>query len=161
MMALGSFCLPEQFKLVQALQPQALGAARTGDIINVKTANRVWVIVEVARGANATDLNLYIYKDTGDGVAGTAITTVVPIWANLDTGTTDTLVAQTAAVSIATGTAQSVNMQFVFQIDPITLGDTYDWIYLLTDASNAAHFIAATYLLEGKYKQATPPSVIA
>lgn len=153
--------LPEKYKVVQALQPQALGGARTGDIVCLKNVVMAWIVVQVTRGADATDLNLYVYKDTGDGVAGIAATVAVPIWSNIDTAATDTLVRQTDAVSIATGVVQNKNHTYVFQVDPATLGPTYDWMYLLTSAGHAAHFISATYFLEMKYQQATPPTAVA
>lgn len=151
--------IPEKFNVVECIPPTASGGALTGDYICVKNAKRISIVVSVTRGADATDILLSPMMATADGVGGTAFTATVPIWKNIDTGTAEPLARATDAVSILTGTVQSKNHVYVFQIDPAILAEGYDWIYFLTGAGNAAHFISAVYLVETQYQQAIPPVV--
>ena len=88
----------------------------------------------------------------------TAITTVVPIWANEDCVTSDTLVAQTAAVGFTTSAAVKDKI-VIFQVDPATLG-AFDCLTVKTGASNAANITSAMYVLAERYQQSTPPTAI-
>lgn len=157
---MGAINIPEGCKIVQAIAPVALGAAKTGDNICLKDVNKAWVVCHLAMGADTTDVTLSLYKGTADGTGGTAITTVVPIWSNLDTATNDTLTARTAAVSYAV-TVSSKNTLVIFEVDPATLGDTYDWLYVYSSAGHANHVLCAEYVLDMAYKSATPPTVVA
>lgn len=149
--------LPESYKIVEAITPQ-VGAAITGDYVSLKNANRAFVVVHVAQG-NAATMAITIEKATDVAATGsTAITTVVPIWANEDCATSDTLVRQTDAVSFTTSAALKHKV-VVFQIDPATLG-AYDCITVKTAASHADNLTSAIYLLDERYKQATPPTAI-
>ena len=152
--------LPEGYKIVDAIKPQA-GAAITGDYISLKNANMAYVLVHVNQAAANT---MAITVEQASAVAGTsskAITVVVPIWANEDCATSDTLVRQTDGVGFTTSAAQKIK-QVVFQIDPATLdiANGFDCITVKTGASNAGNITSAIYLVDSKYGQATPPTAI-
>ena len=150
-------CLPENFKIVEALKPQA-GAALTGDYVSLKNVLMAWVIVHVNQ-ANAATMAITLEKATDVAATGTtAITTVVPIWANEDCVTSDTLVRQTDAVGFTTSAAVKDKM-VIFQVDPATLG-AFDCLTVKTAASDAANITSAPYVLAERYQQATPPTAI-
>jgi len=149
--------LPENFKIVEALKPQA-GAALTGDYVSLKNVLMAYVIVHVNQ-ANAATMAITLEKATAvAGTGTTAITTVVPIWANEDCVASDTLVRQTDAVSFTTSAAVKDKM-VIFQVDPATLG-AFDCLTVKTGASDAANITSAMYVLAERYQQATPPAAI-
>lgn len=153
--------LPEKYKIVEAIAPAADAAGRTGDYVSLKNVNLAYVVVHITQG-NAATIALTIEQATA--VAGTgskAITVSVPIWSNLDTATSDTLVRRTDAVSYTTDAAVK-NKIVIFQIDPATLdvANGFDCIVVKTGASNAANITQAMYVLDERYQQATPPASI-
>lgn len=154
-------CLPEQFKIVEAMPNATDAAGRTGDYVSLKNALMAYVFVDITQG-NAAPIALTI--EQASAVAGTgtkAITVTVPIWSNLDTAASDTLVRRTDAVSYTTD-AGVKNKQVIFQIDPATLDQAngFDCITVKTGASNVANLTSASYWLQTRYPQATPPAAI-
>lgn len=153
------FTLPEGGKIVQALEPQA-GAAVTGDYVSLKNYHSCYVIVQVTQAA-ANTMAITIEQATGVGAGGTIpITQTVPIWANEDCATSDTLVRQPNAVGFTTSAAQ-LHKVIVFKIDADHLDATFDCITVITAASNATNITSAIYvLIPSRYADATPPSAI-
>lgn len=149
-------------KLIEAMPNATDAAGRTGDWVNLKNYALCYVIVSVTQG-NAATIAISINQATA--VAGTSskvITNTVPIWSNLSTAATDTLVARTAAVNYTTD-AGVANKQVIFQVDPssLDLANGFDCIAVVTGASNVANLTSAQYLLVGpRYGGATPPSAI-
>jgi hypothetical protein len=154
-------CLPQETKLVTALKPQA-GAALTGAYVSLKNYGRCFVMVDIDQ-ANAATMAISIEQASAVAGTGTKVITVaVPIWANQDCATTDTLVRQTDAVDFTTSAAVKVK-KVVFEIDPATLdiAGGFDCLCVKTAASNAANITAASYILVApKYTGATPPSAV-
>lgn len=153
--------LPEQFKIVEAMPNATDAAGRTGDYVSLKNAICAWVEVAITQG-NAATIALTI--EQASAVAGTgtkAITATVPIWSNLDTAATDTLVRRTDAVSYTTD-AGVKNKMVIFQIDPsqLDVANGFDCITVKTGASNVANLTGARYWLQTALQQATPPSAI-
>ena len=153
--------LPEQFKIVEAMPNATDAAGRTGDYVSLKNAVCAWVEVAITQG-NAATIALTIEQATA--VAGTsskAITNAVPIWSNLDTAASDTLVRRTDAVSYTTD-AGVKNKMVIFQIDPaqLDIANGFDCITVKTGASNVANLTGARYWLQSAYQQATPPAAI-
>lgn len=152
--------LPQNYKIVVGAAPETTNGGKTADYVSVRNANWVWVIINVTQAVgHATAFTL----NRATAVAGTGATTLasnVQAWLNEDVAASDTLVKQTDAKSV-TVTNDVKNKQIVFGIDPSTLGDTYDVITVLSaDSSQATNFWSVTYLLDTKYKQATPPAAI-
>lgn len=157
----GFISLPMQFKLVQLQNPVTTNSAVTTDVISTKNGLRTWIVVNLTQAAaHATSISL----KQATSVAGTTNKAgpTVAIWANEDTAATDTLVKQTSAASY-TVAADVKNKMVVFEIDPVALdvAGGYDCLYLLFGASSqSTNFVDVTAVIDTKYKQATPPSVI-
>lgn len=156
------FTLPQEIKVVEALNPAADAAGRSSDIVSLKNVGKLYIKVAITQG-NAATVALTVMQCTDvAGATNKAIANAVPIWSNLDTSLTDTLVRRTDAVSYTTDAAVK-NKQVIFEIDP-TLLDVdggYDCIYFTTGASNAANITQADFLGTGlRFQQATPPSII-
>ncbi|MBU2548370.1 MAG: hypothetical protein KKB20_08180 [Proteobacteria bacterium] len=159
---MSKICLPEQAKMIEALEPAADAAGRTGAYVSLKNAGRAFVVVHIDQG-NAATVALTVEQATA--VAGTgskALTNNAPIWANQDCAAGDTLVRQTDAKSFTTSAAVKHKM-VVFQIDPASLdvANGFDCITVKSGASNEANITQALYILTDlRYAQATPPSAI-
>lgn len=154
--------LPEKYKAVAALNPATDAAGRTGAYVSLKNVNMAYIVCHITQG-NAATIAISINQATA--VAGTgakAITVSVPIWSNLDVSASDALVRRTDAVSYTTD-AGVKNKIVIFQIDPATLdvANGFDCIAVVTGASNVANITQGVYLLDERYKQATPPTAIA
>jgi hypothetical protein len=154
-------CLPENFKIVEALAPATDAAGRTGDYVSLKGVNRAWIVFHVTQG-NAATIAITVEQATAvAGTGHTAITKVVPIWANEDLAASDALVRQTDAISFTTSAAVKHKM-VIFEIDPALLdvANGFDCLTVITGASNAANITQAVYILDTMYKQTTPPTAI-
>lgn len=136
-----TFSIPEGVIPVSGLGPQVgAAAAVTGDYISLKNAQKAWIVIHYVQG-DATDITWHVNRATA--VAPTGATTLaaantVPIYSNLACATSNTLVKRTPAINYASGTGQATKI-IIFEIDPASLGDTYDCV---AGASTTA--IAAT-----------------
>lgn len=157
-----SFHIPEGAKLVEAMPPATDAAGRTGDYVSLKDAARVFVVFHVTQGA-ANTIAITLHQATSVAAGSEkAIANAVPIWSNLDTAASDTLVARTAAVSYTTD-AGIKNKHVVFQVDASSLDVSggFDCLTLKTGASSASNITSANYYMVGhRYPQATPPAAI-
>jgi len=156
-----SICLPEVFKIVEALTPATDAAGRTGDYVSLAKYHMAYVVFHCDQG-NAATIAVTIEQATA--VAGTGskvITVAVPIWANQDLAAADAFARQTDAVNFTTSAAVKRKM-VVFQIDPSTLdvAGGFDCITVKTGASNVANLTCAQYYLLSRYPQAVPPAAI-
>lgn len=155
--------LPENFKPVAATAgPVTSNGGVTGDYVSLKNAHMAWILVTFDQAVGHATL---VTPKQASAVAGTgvkALTTAVPIWANEDVAASDTLVAQTAALNYTVTNDIKVK-QVLFQIDPagLDLANDFDCIGLaIADSSQATNFVDATYFLQTRYAQATPPAAI-
>lgn len=155
-------CLPEQFKIVQAIQPRTSNAGITCDYVSLKNVQKAWILVEMTQAVgHATGID----PKQATAVAGTsakAFTNTLPIWANEDTATSDTLVKQTDAVTYNV-TNDIKNKMVIFQIDPIKMDLANDFDVLgctVDDSSQTTNIVSITYLLESRYPAATSPTAI-
>lgn len=157
-MASSNFSLPANLPMEMALAPAADAAGRTGRYTSLKHALRAWVVFLINQG-NAATIACSISKATTIAGAGaTAVTESLRIWSNLDVATAGGLTARTAAASLTTDAATTQKV-VVFEIDPGSLGETFDCIAPVTGASNVANITAAFVVVQHQYPQATPPSV--
>lgn len=156
------FSLAQQTKIVEALAPAADAAGRSSDIVSLKNAGKAFVLVALTQGNAATvALSLMQAQDVA-GTGGKAVANAVPIWSNLDTAASDTLVRRSDAVSYITDAAVK-NKQVVFEVDPALLDveNGFDCLYVTTGASNVANITQGTFILTDlRYAQGTPPSAI-
>lgn len=141
------FHIPEGAFLIDGYAPNVgAAAAVTGDYISLKNAQMAWVIFQY-RQADANAITFQVNRATAVAPTGAAIIgNVVPIWSNLDTATSDTLVRRTDAVSYAAGVG-TTNKMIVFQIDPANLGSTYDCIAGECSAIAAAQYLSILYVV--------------
>lgn len=163
------FSLPENTKIVQAIQPRTTNggiSATNANYVSVKNYHKAFLVVSLTQAvAHAT--TVVLRKATGVGKMGAlppgdaALGTTVPIWLNDAVGTDDTLVKQTDAASQAVA-ADAVDKMIVFAIDPAALGG-YDVVgFTVGDSSQATNFISALWVLvPARYAQATPPTAEA
>ena len=151
--------LPTNRKLVQAFAPKTTNAALTSQVITVKNAIKVWLVLHFTNAAGFASVPTL--KQATDIAAGTnAAGPTSRIWANEDCAATDTLVAQTAAASY-TMAADVKNKMVVFEIDPASLTDGYDCIYCtIATSSQATNFVSGEWVIHTNFQQATPPSAI-
>lgn len=155
--------LPQEFKIVDATAGAVTtNGGVTSDSVSLKHAHKAWIVIQLTQAVgHATAITI---RQATDVAAGTnkALANAVPIWANEDTAAGDTLAEQTAAVSY-TVTNDVKKKLVVFEIDPALLdtANGYDVLYFTVgNSSQATNFVAGTFWLASRYKQATPPSAI-
>lgn len=153
--------LPEQFKIVDATAgPVTTNGGVTSDYVSVKNAHRAWIVLQFTQAVGHATVIQPKKATAVDGTGVTNITTAARNWVNADTATSDTLVAGTAATSV-TLAATAKKHHVVIEIDPATLGDTYDVIgFTVSDSSQATNFVSGQFFLEMRYMQGTPPAAI-
>ena len=143
----------DKVKVVEALEPATNGSGLTGLYVSLKNVIKVHIICQITQGASNT---VALTIENATAVAGTnhtAIVNVVNIWSNLDTGTSDTLVARTAAVNYTTD-AGTNNKIVVFEFTPDILSTGYDCIAMHAGSSSASNIVSAVYVLETRYSGA-------
>jgi hypothetical protein len=155
--------LPEQFKIVSATAGcVTTNGGVTFDVINLENAHKVWIVAHFKQAvAHATT----IQPVTGISFAScaTSITFSARWWKNVDISLTDTLVAQTAATSMACA-ATAKDQLLVIEIDPsdiVAQSKTYTHLgATIATSGQATDFVSAIYYIKERYPQATPPTAI-
>jgi len=147
-------------KLVNvSLGPVTTNGGVTSDVVSLKHAIRATFIVDLTQAVGHATVVSLRQATAVDGVTNAAGPTSL-IWANEDVAASDTLVSQTAAASY-TVTANIKKKQIVIEVDPATLTDGYDCVYLtVSDSSQATNFVNANVLIRSNFQQATPPAAI-
>ena len=155
--------LPEHYKIVSASAAcVTTNGGVTFDVINLENALMVWI---VAHFTQDTGHATTIQPVTGISFAATAtaITFSARWWKNVDISSTDTLVAQTAATSMACSGAGTDHL-LVIQIDPADIvAQLSKYAFLggtIATSAQAANFVSAMYYIQERYPQATPPTAI-
>lgn len=154
--------IPQSMKIVEGAPNAADAAGRTAKRISMKNVGRATIVVTISQG-NAATVALALRQ--AQDVAGTgdkALANNVPIWANLDTAATDTLVRAADGVSYTTD-AGLKNKQVIFEVDAsmLDVNNGFDTLTVTTGASNAANITGVLYILHGlRFQQASPPTAI-
>jgi len=155
------FSLPENCKLVMMDAPVAANALAC-DYICTKNAHKVWFVIQHYGGGGDTDLVLSLTE--AQEVAGsntTAVTATVPIWSDIDAGTSsDGLAKQTDAASYTIDTGAGADYLTVIEWDPAKHSDGYDCITVSDSGGNASNIVSVLAVIWERYQQATPPSAI-
>lgn len=155
-------CLPENYKIVQAIYPATTNGGITGDYVSLKYCNMAYIKVALTQ-AVAHETAITVYQATAvDGTDAKAIANVIPIWANEDTSTSDTLTRQTDAVSY-TVAETAKNKEVLFQVAPALLdtANNFDCLNVrIADSEQATNLAYAEFILDMKYKGTTPPTAI-
>jgi hypothetical protein len=155
--------LPEHFKIVSATAGcVTTNGGVTFDNIKLRDAQMVWIVAHFKQAvAHATTIQPVV--GATDAACTTSITFSADWWKNVDISLTDTLVAQTAATSMACA-ATAKDQLFVIQIDPsdvVAQLATYDWLgATIATSAQATDFVSAVYYIQNRYPQATPPVAI-
>lgn len=155
--------LPEHYKIVSATAGcRTTNGGVTFDVIDLRNAHMVWIVAHFRQAvAHATT----IQPVTGISLAScaTAITFSADWWSNVDVSSTDTLVAQTAATSMAC-TAAATDHLLVIQINPADIVAQLSTYHCLggtiATSAQATDFVSAIYYIEERYPQATPRTAI-
>ena len=155
--------LPEHFKIVSASAGcRTTNGGVTFDTISLKNAHMVWIVAHFRQAvAHATTIQPVV--GTAVASCATAITFVANWWKNVDVSSTDTLVKQTAATSMACDAAATDHL-VVIQIDPAAVAAqsaTYTALGgTIATSAQATNFVSAVYYIQERYPQATPPAAI-
>lgn len=150
----------ENVKIAKLYQGAANAVAC--DVVNMELYNHGAFVV-IHSGSSDTDLVLSLYEAAGvGGSTNAAITTVVPIYVDLDMGTSSDVLAQTtSAYSYTIDTGVAPNQMVVFEIDPVILSAGYPCVYLADSGGNASNTCTIFFLGEPKEKGATLPAAIS
>ena len=161
--------IPESLPLVMCVDPCAASVTGdSGDSIKLTNAKGAWIVCFHA-AANDNDVTLTVHEGETAAVAkagtydlATTASTTFPIWLNNATGTSDTLVRQTDAVSLVIDSDVGGDQIVVIYVEASKLTNGRDWINCGFDAGHASNFLTIFYILDGaRYQQATPPTAIA
>lgn len=118
--------IPSGLFPVNGAAPETTNAGKTTDYISLKNAEMCWVVIHLKQAVgHATAFTLE--KATAvAGTGSTAITNTVPIWFGNVTTSSTQLTAQTAAVSYTIDVGVTGDCYIIFEVDPASLGTTFD-----------------------------------
>lgn len=153
--------LVEQYKIVDGSAAcVTTNGGVTCDYVSLKNVNMAWIVASFTQAVGHATV-LQPQKATAVAPTGAvSITTSVPNWENGDTATLDAFTKNADATSVALAATAKKHLVAV-QIDPAQLGSTYDVMgCTISDSSQANNYVSVVYLLEMRYAQALPPSVI-
>jgi len=160
---MGSISLAEEFKIVSGTAGcRTTNGGITCDYVSLKNVIKAWIVVHLRQAVSHATV-VQPQKATAVLPSGaTSVTNSYPWRKNADISASDTLVAQTAATSMA-ATAGTTDQLMVIEIDPASgeWDEDYDVLgCTLSDSSQATNFASVLYVLQTKYPQATPPAAI-
>ena len=154
---------PETIPVTQGHEPVAANALATCDYVSMKNCHALLVTVMHYSGGADTDLVLSFKQATDVAATGAkVVSNVMPLWVNVDTASTDTMVAQTAAAgyTIDTGAGLDQIAQFLLDASLLDVANGFDCIALHSTGGNAANYVSVLYQAVPRYAQATPPARI-
>lgn len=154
--------LVEKFKVVQAVEPKTTNAAITGAYVSLKNVNTATIIVNLTQAVgHATVVSLYQAQDVSR-TGAKALSNNVPVWANEDVTSGDSLIRKADGVSYTVANTAK-NKQIVFHIDPakLDINESFTCLNVRIGASTqATNFASAEYILDSKYAGDVPSSVV-
>lgn len=132
------FQMPAGLFPVTGAAPETTNGGKTTDYVSLKNAQMCWVVIHLKQAVgHATAFT--IEKATDVAATGTtAITNAVPIWYGNVSTTSTQLARQTDAVSFTIDVGVTGNAYIIFQIDPASLGSTFDCICAKAASSGQA-----------------------
>lgn len=154
--------LHEQAKIVELIPDGSDGAA-AGDYVSLKHYKRWAIILQVNNATTVTAGAVTLKQATA--VAGTAAKALAftKMWANLDTGATDTLV-ETAVTSntFDTDDTDAKNQMYVMEgtSDDLDVANGFDCMTIGVAAAIDASTTSAIAILWGGPGASTPPAAI-
>lgn len=144
-------------KLVSVLAIAADAAGRAGRAVNLRNATVATVLAKITQG-NAAPVTLTLQQAQDvSGTGAKALTNPCPIWANLDTDASDTMVRQTDGITFTTDGAVK-NKHIAIHVDPayFDVANGFKTLIVSTGASNAGNLTSVDVLLEGHRYQSDP-----
>lgn len=145
------------------IPPQAGGSTVTGPYKSLRNASgKVAVVCHVNQGNAATVAISLLQATSSAGAGSKAVGTQAspPIFFNINTTLSDTLVAQAAANSFTTD-AGLTDKIVVFEFDPadaLDLANGFNHLAVSIAGSNAANIVEAHMEYLGRYQGQTPPA---
>ena len=141
----------EKIKSVLGLQAQATDGNPTSAYVDLSQAVRCKVVINVEKdNAALTSFTLREAKtDTGGDVRN--LVNTVPLWVNLNTGESETLVRENNNNTYALDDASDGRGQLVvFDVDPAKLGinDGFRFLAVTVAAGNADNTASVTYEID-------------
>jgi len=151
----------ERFKRVDASRgPLTTNGALTFDYVSLKNVVKAWIVVQLTQAVGHATIIQPKKATLVDGTGVTNVVAVQRIRANEDTAASDTEAVQTSAASY-TVAADIKKKLIVIEIDPVSLGETFDVLGCTTSASSqVTNFASAHYVLQMKHQGATTSAVI-
>lgn len=154
--------LVDAAKVVTGLAP-ATPSSSTPDYVSLKNYGHFTAIITVKNATTVTGSAITLKQATA--VAGTSekALSFTKVWANTDTGASDTLVETTVSSdTFTTDATNSKDLMYVIEVDAAQLdtNNSFDCIRVGTGNAVAAT-VCVTYVLSSpRYAQATPPAAI-
>jgi hypothetical protein len=149
----------ENFTIVDGINLLGTTAAIEGDVISLKYAQKCWIVMAFHPAAVGVTITVQRVL-TVDGVpAVLAAGTVFPVWYNVNTAASDAFV-RGADDDHYDFVASAFNQLAVIEVDPSLLGAAYDCMSVVTTGYAVTDTLAVLYLVQNRYPQAIPPSMI-
>lgn len=141
------------------LPPAADAAGRTSPYKSMRNvAGKLAIVCRVNQG-NAAQVTFTPLQAQDSSGTGSKAIPAVPIFFNINTTLSDTLVAQTAAANFQTDVGLTDKI-VVFEFDPaeLDMANSFNHIAIQTSASNVANITDAFMEALGRYQGAAPPA---
>ncbi len=151
----------EYAKIVMGLPP-IIPSSSTPDYVSMKNYSHLTVIILADNATTVTGSAITTTQATAVAGTGAKTLALTEMWANIDTGATDTLV-KTAVTSntFTTDSTDAKNLMYVIEIDARNLDveGGFDAVTVGTGDATAS-IISVCYILSNGYMGATPPAAI-
>lgn len=145
--------LNENYKVVKAFEPKTTNTAITSDYVTLKNSVCACVVANLTQAvAHATQISIYQAQDTS-GTGAKPLNNNIPIWANEDTASGDSLVRQPDGTSYTVSNTAK-NKIVTFHINPakIDINNGFTCLNIRIGASNqVTNLASAEFILESKY----------
>ena len=161
-MAMPQGLLVENAKIVMGLPP-ILPVSASTDWVSMKNYDRCTVIILADNATTVTGSAITMDQATDVSGTGTETLGFTKMWANIDTGATDTLVETTVTSdTFTTDTTNDKNLMYVIEVkaEDLDFGAAYD-CFQVDLATAVASIMSVCYVMwNSRYAKATPPSAI-
>lgn len=148
--------IPEGLFPVSMTKPVTTNGGVTSDYVSLKNAQMAWVVAHLTQAVGHATAFTIERATAVDGTGHVAIANVVPIWYGNVSTSSNALTRQTDAVGYTIGVGVTGQAYIIFQIDPASLGSTYDVIsFVSADSSQATNLIEVTCWVQPKFSSKT------
>lgn len=156
--------LVESSKIVTGLAP-ITPSSSTPDYVSLKGYRKLTAIIVVDNGATVTGsaITLKQATDVGNSASDEKALAFTKVWANTDTGASDTLVETAVSNNtFTTATTDNKNLLYVIEVDENDLDVAGGFDCVRVGTANATNTVlSVVYILHGaKFQKATPPAAI-